>query len=583
VQITGESSMKVGTTGTLNTKLPAPGIVFGPNGFSVNATADGFVNLAGYTFKLDKSAITYKGNSLQLSASVSLNEDKEKLAFSEGTLVFTAGQFTSASGKIGGTIDVNGGTFELQNLAASLDIEKNAFAMNGSFKVRMATGQKDKTKDWFGASGSLMLAGGVISSVSATFQTGTWEVSPGFTLLLNSLTFSYKQEESQFRIFGNSQATILGSTIGFGISDPGLLWRNGSFVNFGGNLTGGWGPDFDGDGIRDFDLNISKLGFLIETGDAWRVTLTGGGTLVYNDWVMAGGGVTTDEKGIIFGANGLEHLGFRGSLVFGFGDQFDDKNRNFVWDEGEKYDDRNVDGKYTAGIGIVISNAGISYTPATETSSYRLKLTGMGRLAFEVGNLAEYPDLGVLVDLTKDGIEIIDGKIQTFSFVIGANFQIGGLDFLPVGKAGIRYKTDAEQWDLFGTLDATIGKKGYGFSFGKSFDSPGIRWVKGSVTQVSAGITGEANLGGVNVKFTNAGLAWNNVTETFAVFGSASVKMGATVTVGLGTMSSPGLLIGNNDWELNGLELGIKDLNITGYTVNQAKIGFSKNNDGYSA
>ena len=314
-----------------------------------------------------------------------------------------------------------------------------------------------------------------------------------------------------------------------------------------------------------------------------RVTLTGGGTLVYNDVVMAGGGVTTDDRGIIFGANGLENFGLRGSLAFLYGDSFDDKNRNFVRDETEKYIDKDSNGKYTPGIGIVISNAGVSYAPATETTPYRLQVSGMGRLAFQQGDLDQYPKIGAYVDLSKDGIVIVDGRIQTFSLIVGGSLQVGGLDFLPVGKVGMRYQAEASQWDLFGTLDATIGKKGYGFSFGSSFDSPGIRWVNGSVTYVSAGITGEADLGGVNIKFTNAGLGWSAATETFAAFGTASVKAGVTVAVSLGTQANPGLLISKNNWELNGLELSISKLNISGFVIENAKIGFSKMGSEYSA
>ncbi len=588
VQITGNASMDVGDKDlgdsvSLEAALPSPGIQFGPSGFSFNAKLNGQKVLGGYTFKLEKSALTYKDSSLLISATTSLYAGTDKLSFGEGTLIWSQGKFARATGKVSGTLVLDQATLELINLDANLDVLQDNFLLNGSFKVQFASGQKDKAKDRIRVGGELELVGGEVAKAGGTVEAGTWEIAPGFTLLLGKLTFEYLASQNSYRLFGNCNANILGGIVGVGVSEPGILWREGRFDSFGGNITGSLSMDFDGNGQKDIELAVTKMGFLIEKTDPWRVTLTGGGLLVHNNWLMVGGGLSTDERGIIFGANGLEHFSLLGSMVFGFGDKFEDTNNNFVWDKNEKYEDRNVDGKYTAGIGIVVSNAGISYTPAASGQSARLKVRGLGKIAFEVGNLAEYPDLGAYVDLGNDGIELVDGRVESFSLVLGANFRIGGLDFVPTGKAGLRYLAQKDQWDLFGSLDAEISQKGYGFSFGESFEKPGIRWERGAITYASAGITGEANLGGANVKFTDAGLGWDSVKEKFSVFGSVKIRIGVEVTVSLGTNGNPGLVIQNNSWDLNSLSLTVGQFNLGSFLVEKINLGFSLTGQEYNA
>ncbi|MFM8930242.1 MAG: hypothetical protein ACKOS8_00005, partial [Gemmataceae bacterium] len=296
-------------------------------------------------------------------------------------------------------------------------------------------------------SGSISIIGASLGSANGKVEGGDWNLVPGIVMHLSGLAFEYNSQDEKYRLFGSCEATLMGGTVGVNVAEPGIVWRKGSFESFGGGLTGSLGMDLDGNNHLDFTLAIDKMGFLFEV-NPWRVTLTGGGLLVYNGLVMAGGGVSTDERGIIFGATGLEHLSFRGKLVLSFGENFEDTNHNFIRDTNEKFEDRNKDGRYTAGIGIVIANAGISYTGASPTKSARLKLTGMGRLAFEVGNLAEYPDVGTFVDLSKDGIEIADGRLETFSLIVGANLRIVGVEFQPEGSAGMRYLAERDQLDL---------------------------------------------------------------------------------------------------------------------------------------
>ncbi len=579
VQISGSASMDLGNAVLLNAFIPVPGIQFGPMGFSFTAQLSGQVVLAGYTFKLDKSALTYNDSSLQIAVSTSLNVGQDQLTLEEGSLVFAEGRFSRVKGKVSGTLELDQATLELVNLAASLDIERNIFALNGSFRVRLASGQTDVSKDWILVGGSLELASGTISKISGVVQTGNWEIAPGFILQLERLAIEYVAIDQKYRLYGECDANIMGGKVGVGISEPGLVWRNGALESFGGKLTGSLAMDLDGNNHPDFDLAITQMGFLIEKTDPWRVTITGGGLIVYNGWIMAGGRVTTDERGIIFGANGLEHFSLLGSMVFGFGDSFVDTNHNFVRDNNEDYEDRNGDERFTTGIGIVVSNAGISYTFAVPGQTGRLKITGMGRLAFDVGNLAEYPELGTFVDLGKDGIELIDGKVNSFSMVVGANFKIAGLDFQPEGSVGMRYLATPDQWDLYGKINLKISDVRYTLAFGDSLVNSGMQWIHSSIVRADASMGGAVTLGNVGATLKDAGFTWNLARNTWGVFGSIRVSVGTWIEGSLGTRANPGLVVdtskpGLAGWDLNGLNLAFGGVSLGGFTLDEIKFGF---------
>ena len=211
----------------------------------------------------------------------------------------------------------------------------------------------------------------------------------------------------------------------------------------------------------------------------------------------------------------------------------------------------------------------------------------MGRLALDVGNLAEYPELGTFVDLGNDGIEIVDGGINSFSVQLGAKFKIANLNFQPEGSIGLRYQSIQDQWDLFGKANVNITGLNYSLGFGESFEKPGMQWSHGELITASASIGGTVKLGDVGGTFKDTGFAWDRPRGAWSVYGSLRVNVGAWIEGSLGTRTNPGLVIDTTKpdlaaWNLNGLNIAFGGVAYGGFRLEEIRFGFELKDNSFS-
>lgn len=583
LQILGASTLTVGAN-MLEVSLPSPGIQIANGLLTVNASAQGQIVIGNYTFNLNNSSIVYGGAALKFAVSANLNAGLNTLAMASGEIVWKAGAVFSVLGQVSGTINLAQTSLVVENLSAQLDTEKDTLNLSGSFKVGLITAPSDP---WVRVAGSIGLEAGVVVSAAGKVELGKWEPVPGYTIQLNGLNFEFKSQEQLFRLYGSCSASLLGGTVGVSIPEPGLEWDNGAFTSFGGGLTGIFPIDIDKNGDNDLELTVENLGFLYQANPK-RLTIHGGIKGRLAGFILAGGSLRTDSQGIVFGANGLEHFSLLGSIRANFGEPFNDSNKNFIKDTNETYTDTNSNGKHDKGLDFYIADAGLSYSQAQIGSPAKLNLSGMGRLGFDTSAWGLDSEAGVLVDLSKPGIDIIDGEIKDFSVIVGANFRIGGLDFQPDGTVGLRYLSGPDQWDLFGNLKAKISDVGYGLAFGDSLDNPGIRWVHGSITRADASISGSVKLANFDATLKDSGITWKVDQGQWGVYGSIRVSVGVWLEASLGTKANPGLFIDTskpfaNAWNLSGFKIAFGRVNIGGFGLEEIRFGFEKVGDTFNA
>ena len=574
LNITGQSTLSIGES-SLNLNLPAPGIEVAGGKVSLLATATGELKTKKFQFNLESSSLSYQDKALRFAINGSFYVGETELAMGGGELAWKGGALSEISGQVSGRLSLKKSVVRLDNLDAGYVADTQLFTLAGAFGVELK--QAGTTTSVLSVNGTVGLKEGVVSSVTGQIESGTWTVFKNFTVDLQALNLDYSKADASFSISGEARAELLGSTVGLSLTEPGIVWQDGAFGSFGGGLTGSIPLEKDANGKTVSDIYAKNLGFLYEV-EGNRLTLQG--TLGADFGSVGGGSLQTDSKGLIIDSGGLQRFSLFVSAGLNFGESFKDANGDYIHQENEKYTDANGNGRYDFGFAINISQAGFSFTPATDSSPAELVLSGKGQLGFGPDLFVKNNAVGATIDFTNPGIRIVGGQVQDFSAGVGGNLSLEGMELAGTAALGARWIASQEEFDLWGGLGVTISENTYGLTLGTSA-APGMSIVQSVLTRFDAGISGKVILADVGFTLKDAGLSWDTTDQAWGIYGGLKIDLGVWVEAGLGTPGQPGLMINTTDpnnarWSLNALHLGFGGLDLGGFGIDQVQFDFSQ-------
>jgi hypothetical protein len=599
--ISGTSTLKTGDKALeLTAQLPGDGLVFSKAGVSVNAKINGKLKLgaSGYTVSVSDSGMTYSDGKLGFLINGSLttkatetngNTTQDELLTVSGSAYIQAGKLESLSAKAGGKIRFSGAVASFQDISAAYDGSKGAITLSGKADLSLEeTG--GKTERIVGIGGAIMIADNAVQALSASVSTGEWNPAPWLGLSLTGLAISYDRNQGRFGLSGACDLTIQDDKVGISLPGNGLVWENGSFRSFNAGLTGSITLQKDTEGKRISYLEASGASLGYDTVNN-KVSLGGSYKGVFGS--SAGGQLTIGSAGIVVDANGVQSFDASVSAVANFGEDFEDKDGDFIYNPSRdgKYTDANGNGQYDFGFGIRFQDVGLVYTRSQTNAGPTIAIKGMAVAAFSPeflgsGNKGQ----GVAIDLSSPGIVVADGKLTDFSFGIAVGFNIQGLK-LSQASLGARWLSSTREVAAWGSAGLSVDGKFKGIDLGTSA-APGIRVIGGVLTEVNAAMSGSIDLGDVSVSLAGAGLSYkaavNGPGGIWGLYGSASVKLGIEVSTSLGNRENPGITLDTTNPDnirlsLNNLVLTVSPFTVGGVGFQETRIAFSKSGDSFSA
>lgn len=579
IALTGNSTLLLGTS-RLDVSLPAPGITLSPAGIEVKGLVSGETELGGTVLELKRLNLDYTQEALRISGLARAIVQETPVALARMDLRFSQGEFRSLEAAAAGQLDVAGAQLSLDNALFLYDRPNQTIRIEGAATLSLISngttqGENSKVDRLLGISGAISLVAGVVDGIDASITSGVLSIA-GASMSLQSLGLAYQRENGLFSLFGSTTLSLLGGTLNAAVPAPGIVWRNGRFNSIRFSLAGELPIQKDTQGNTAIGLLVDTLAANYSDSEA-RLTLKG------NAGLRAGanvGRLETDSTGIVIVANRLSNFSAFLTLNLGFGgESFTDTNGNLVWNKGESFTDANGNGRYDAGMSLNFARAGFSYAAASPNNPSRLQVSGQGSLDFD-GSGPETES--VAVDLSAPGIELVDGAVENFTLAVSAAFSLKTLNFKPAGTIGFRYQRATAELDIFGGVSIQVAENLIGFTLGTSFVNPGLRLQNGVISYASAALNTDFQVGDLRLKTSYTGFTYDGADDSWAIFGSATILNIFSATVGLGDPSNPGLRIRNNDWSIHNLTLGLANVDLGAFTLEEAKLTISRTAQSWS-
>ena len=586
----------------LTAELPGDGLVFSSAGVVANANVNGAVKLgsSGYTVSVTDSGLTYSDRKLGFQVNGTLltsvqaagaKVPRQELVAMSGSAYFAGGKLSSLEGKAGGKVALTGATADLRDITVGYDGSTRAVTLSGQADLSLdETAGESKGQRVLGISGSLSLGDYALQSLSAKVSDGQWNPTEWLGITLTGLSVSYDRSLGRFGLSGGCDMKVNGDKVGISLPGDGLLWENGSFRSFNAGLTGSITLQGSQGGARPSYLEATNASLGYDR-TAKRITLGGSFKGVFGP--SAGGQVTIGPAGIVVDAGGVQSFDASVTAIANFGEEFEDKDGDFTYNPARdgKYTDSNGNGKYDFGFGIRFQEVGLTYTRGQTGFTRTIGIKGSAVAAFSPEFLTSTTGKGLGAAISiPDGITFTDGKLVDFSFSIAAGFDVKGLKLTQASLGG-RWLSSTREVAAWGSGGLTLDGKVKGVDLGTSAN-PGIRVVGGVLNQVNAAITGSISLADVSVSLAGAGLSYkaadNGIGGTWGIFGTASLKIGATVTTSLGTRDNPGIKIDtsapdNQRLALNDVALNISPFAVGGISLQETHLAFNRSGESFSA
>jgi len=558
--------------------------------------ADGSLRLAGAA-SLGTAAAATKG--LSAAADVDLR--------------WQAGRFDSFTTALSGQVNAGRATVEFTGIQAGYTASTDTLVLAGGAGLRLpaaanqagSAGETNKTTKVFGATASIAVVAGSLTSLTGKIDTASLVIGGG-ALDLRSVLFAFSRQPDRITFSGSAALTVAGASLAVSLPAPGIVWQDGAFRSFA-CIASGSIPLQTQRLADDTTQTTSEIaGALSAFYDAQtsRLVLSGqatarfGTTLVTLAIPAAPGLVIVDGRLQSFALAADAAIGFGGESFtdvnrnglwdraetftdangngnYDIGETFVDTNGNRLWDPAEPFVDANGNAQFDGGFQMSLSGGSVAYTAATGSEPGSLALAGKVRIDFDG---AKSGSNAVEIDVAAPGIQIVDGQIETFSAALVAGFTLEHVTFAPTfgTRVGIRYERQAAALSLFGGVNLQVDANTFALTFGTSLTDPGIRLERGLVTYASASITTGLRIGDLEIAVKETGFTYDASASAWAIYGSASLTNVFSVGIDLGTRASPGLYVRDNDWEIRNGTFRAAGFDLGAIRLDEVTIGLQK-------
>jgi hypothetical protein len=380
----------------------------------------------------------------------------------------------------------------------------------------------------------LLIENNELASMDASF-TGNLGVA-GAGLKMDGLTVDYTPaaggNPDRLNLTGSTTFTVASQVLSIALPGTGLLIQNNELVSMDASFTGNLGVA--GAGLKMDGLTVSYTA--AAGGNPDRLNLTGSSSFTVASQSLS---IALPGTGLLIENNDLVSLDAALTGELGL-----------------------------AGAGLKMDGLTVVYVASTDT----LQLTGASSLSVGSDSLT--------VTTLNDGILISNGSVVQASANVTAQFTLLSLSIAP--DLTFAYDADDETCVLWGSLQMLVGSATINASVNKPQPLV-IRNGDWDIQSLDFDLNGRFDLFGLTVDADNLALTYaKNASggSQYTIGGQIGIPDLFNATAQIGTASQPGIIITNGNWDIVSLTVGLSDVHLGAFTLQEFQFSIVNNSFG---
>jgi hypothetical protein len=510
-QISGQSTIDVDDE-ELSISLGStddPGLIIGNSSIEslkMSITAD--FEMKGLSFTSDDLGFFWEksSNEFKIHGDTETTFDGSTLSVNLGTedapgLSISSGAVEEINMSITDDFEMKGLSFTSDDLGFFWAKSSNEFKIHGDTETTFDGSTLSVNLGTEDAPG-LSISSGVVEEINMSI-TDDFEMK-GLNFKSDDLGFFWEKSSNEFKIHGDTETTFDGSTLSVNLGKedaPGLSISSGVVEEINMSIT----DDFE---MKGLNFKSDDLGFFFEKSSN-EFKIHGDTETTFDGSTLSVNLGTEDAPGLSISSGVVEEINM--SIT----DDFEMKGLNFKSDD----------------LGFFF-----------EKSSNEFKIHGDTETTFDGSTLSV--NLGTE---EEPGLKIKSGVVKEINMSVSGNFDLKGITFEP---SDLTFELrSGKNFILYGEASTTFEGESIDISLGDVNDA-GIDIQSGKLEKVNLDLTADFKLKTMEFEADDLTYKWNKSKEHYEMYGNTKATFdGESIDVGLGSSSSPGIVIKNKTLE----------------------------------
>lgn len=188
--------------------------------------------------------------------------------------------------------------------------------------------------------------------------------------------------------------------------------------------------------------------------------------------------------------------------------------------------------------------------------------------------------LGYANDPGAPGIVIKDGVLTQLNAEVTASLTLAARKLTTPSGLNFSYNRDGGQFEMYGSLVAAVptagGKTTAISAVPGTAAAPGLVIQGGELEQLALTLGGQFDLFGLTIEVSDATLTYSRAADEYTLSGTVSAPQLKNATVSLGTTGHPGITMQDGEFQLDGVKIGLSDVNLGVFTIQQLTVAYTK-------